>query len=593
MIPPSFHCRTVLGVRQRRWSWCYGTAWLLLVFLMSSSLHGQKRPAHRLYHGDMPPGAIGHQQARNQGSWRGYLQPVEIRVPESALIAPAVSDSFVPANSSRTKVCQLVGIPYRFRVQGAVGGEPLALYPSIELIDRTHPPPAAKLDFPIPIELTEDDLRQAAAGKYITRVIYIEDPDFASAFVHEADAMMPFFDVGPTEDPLAVADDLGRPVAIIKLGNRAPVSDSAVEKGFFFGSPPLEQYAVSQQVAPARYDPSDNGASSVVFEITDSANTCPLPSPSLTCLPTCEAYGPRDEYICDGGDDRFPARVNAHGAVDGVEPTDAIIQYRGVDGQRHIQPSNRTCIYAPRFVAVRKVVSFEEYNVSQWAGGVVHEELPNRFNESQPAIAVKQPESTVRGVHTTVAQSVEDRKLGLTVDEVVSLRETENGTLPFEDLSIVALGVWDDSQSVRVAEAAEAAVTWSLNQAPQIAVDADRVLEQRFREGPQVTFEYHLPDGKPCLRLIKLATRQWAHPGETIDFTLRFDNVGPDPVSDMTLIDNLTTRLEYVPDSQSCDRPAKFSAEENEAESLKLQWRITETLETGEGGVVRFQCRVR
>lgn len=147
-------------------------------------------------------------------------------------------------------------------------------------------------------------------------------------------------------------------------------------------------------------------------------------------------------------------------------------------------------------------------------------------------------------------------------------------------------------QSARVAEAADAAVTWSLNQSPQIILDADRVLEQVAHELPQATLEYEL-NSHPCMRLVKLASCQWAHLGETVDFTIRFDNVGADPIDDMTLIDNLTIRLEYVPKSQRCDREAAFSAVDTEAESLKLQWRITETLQPGEGGVIRFQCRVR
>ena len=145
----------------------------------------------------------------------------------------------------------MIGVPYRFCIQGALGGEPLALYPSIELIDRTYPPPAARLDFPIPIELTEDDLRQAAAGKYITRIVYIEDPNFASVFVQETDNMTPIFDVLPTEDSFATADALGRPVAIIKLGNRTPTHDLARSKGFLFGSPPFEQYVTTPHIVPA------------------------------------------------------------------------------------------------------------------------------------------------------------------------------------------------------------------------------------------------------------------------------------------------------------------------------------------------------
>ena len=38
---------------------------------------------------------------------------------------------------------------------------------------------------------------------------------------------------------------------------------------------------------------------------------------------------------------------------------------------------------------------------------------------------------------------------------------------------------------------------------------------------------------------------------------------------------------------------ADFLVEENEGESLVLRWEIIEPLEVGQGGIIRFQCRVR
>lgn len=61
----------------------------------------------------------------------------------------------------------------------------------------------------------------------------------------------------------------------------------------------------------------------------------------------------------------------------------------------------------------------------------------------------------------------------------------------------------------------------------------------------------------------------------------------------MTIIDNLTTRLEYVPDTAQCSLRANFLTEENYGESLVLRWEILEPMKPGEGGVIRFRCRVR
>ena len=61
----------------------------------------------------------------------------------------------------------------------------------------------------------------------------------------------------------------------------------------------------------------------------------------------------------------------------------------------------------------------------------------------------------------------------------------------------------------------------------------------------------------------------------------------------MTIVDNLSTRLEYIPDSASSTLDAQFFTEPNGAGSLLLRWEIREPVEPREGGVLRFRCLVR
>jgi hypothetical protein len=74
---------------------------------------------------------------------------------------------------------------------------------------------------------------------------------------------------------------------------------------------------------------------------------------------------------------------------------------------------------------------------------------------------------------------------------------------------------------------------------------------------------------------------------------IRFENVGDQAIHDVTIIDNLSPRLEYVEDSQQCAPEAEFSVQANDAETLILRWQVNEPLEVGDGGVIRFRCRVR
>ena len=65
---------------------------------------------------------------------------------------------------------------------------------------------------------------------------------------------------------------------------------------------------------------------------------------------------------------------------------------------------------------------------------------------------------------------------------------------------------------------------------------------------PGIVYQTDEP-GDPRLRLIKCARKRNALPGEEVEFTLRFDNIGDQVIGNVTIIDNLTTRLEYVPDT--------------------------------------------
>ena len=78
-----------------------------------------------------------------------------------------------------------------------------------------------------------------------------------------------------------------------------------------------------------------------------------------------------------------------------------------------------------------------------------------------------------------------------------------------------------------------------------------------------------------------------------INFSIRIQNVGDSAVNQIVLADNLTTRLEYVEESQECTVDAEFETTANEGESLKLQWMLTEPLDVGDDATITFRCKVR
>ncbi len=201
-------------------------------------LPAQPPPVHYLHHGVMPPGAIGSRQLQRGGPVPGFYQPVEIKAPPGALISLAVDHRFDPSQPAPRKAGFLIGAVYRIRVTNIRLAEGLEVFPTIEIIDRLYAPPDQQRRFAIPVDIAEDDLKLAIDGKFVTRVIYLEDPRHALP-ARDDPQMQNWFEAAPGQDPLAVADGLGRPVAILRLGARLPDPSEMQAPAFFYGSPPF------------------------------------------------------------------------------------------------------------------------------------------------------------------------------------------------------------------------------------------------------------------------------------------------------------------------------------------------------------------
>ncbi|MCC6123809.1 MAG: hypothetical protein IT426_02515 [Pirellulales bacterium] len=212
--------------------------WLLM---QSSSGFAQEPSVHYYHQGALPPGAIGSRQLQRGGPLQGYFQPVEIKAPGGAMISLAVEGQFEEAQKGYRKAGLLIGSVYRLRVTGIPLAEGQEVYPTIEIIDRLFTPLGQEHRFSIPVELSEADLKLALEGKFVTRVIYLEDPRDALP-ARDDPRHQTWFEAAPGQDPLAVADSLGRPVAILRLGGRLPDASAGPDPRFFYGCPPFVDY---------------------------------------------------------------------------------------------------------------------------------------------------------------------------------------------------------------------------------------------------------------------------------------------------------------------------------------------------------------
>ena len=149
--------------------------------------------------------------------------------------------SFAEPRPGDSLVGLAIGPVYRFKVTDIPNNPGQEIFPTVEVIDRLYPPPQLALRYPIPIELTQDELEMALEGMLVTRVLYVEDPHQALPVTQDTDEEQPWFEVGHGDDPLVAADELGRPVAILRIGGRVPGA-SGPTAAFAYGSPPLIEY---------------------------------------------------------------------------------------------------------------------------------------------------------------------------------------------------------------------------------------------------------------------------------------------------------------------------------------------------------------
>jgi uncharacterized repeat protein (TIGR01451 family) len=322
--------------------------------------------------------------------------------------------------------------------------------------------------------------------------------------------------------------------------------------------------------------------------VVGEAGSCP-------CRPSCAPpswIGPGDEYLCDGGDFGLPAAVRGDRTVDGLEQEDTIAHYDTVTGNVIVTPSNRVCIYAPRFAAVRRVESVAA-DERRLLIGVAQDDLSlANAQKAQPVAKLLQRTGVTIDVGEQPANLFRSRQQAGGLEDLIALIDV-NGTLAaYADMSIIRAGEVVGSEKAKLEKSVQNAVTWAGDQAVQVVLENKQAVAAVGIKQPGIVYENGEPSS-PRLRLIKIASTNHALPGEEVEFTLRFDNIGDQVIGNVTIVDNLATRLEYVPNSAKSSVAAGFSSVPNGAGSTVLRWEIKEPVKAAAGGILQFTCKVR
>ena len=302
---------------------------------------------------------------------------------------------------------------------------------------------------------------------------------------------------------------------------------------------------------------------------------------------------PEDEYLRDGGDEGHPAGPGKNGEVLGLNMEDTVAQYETLDNRKVVEPSNEVYIYSPRFGAVRQVVSLVANEERQKAGGVYNPLQPQAPTTTQLVSNAKQNVQLDDQISARPASALRTKQGNGAMSSAVRAKAFQDAFKPYENLSIIRLGQFDEAEMAFLARGSNAAIAWSHTQAVQVILDHKAAMADVKYDKSLMTYTVDSPPGRPRLRLLKVASTPFANPGEVIDFTIRFDNLGNQPIGNVEILDSLNTRLEYVPNSAQCSVDATFSTEPNEGDSVVLRCELSHPLDVGKGGILRFRCRVR
>jgi len=192
---------------------------------------------HYFLNANQAPGVVASAQVARGARGVGTFQAVSLSGPAGLKIALARDGQFLPPIDAPVITGMLVAGVYRFHVTNIPYRPGEELFPTLEVIDRIYPPQGREHRFPIPVILTEDDLRLALDGALVTRVIYLEDSEIAEPVATTPETQI-VHDVPASDNALQIADQLGKPVAILRIGSRVPMSLDGDLSEFLYGCPP-------------------------------------------------------------------------------------------------------------------------------------------------------------------------------------------------------------------------------------------------------------------------------------------------------------------------------------------------------------------
>lgn len=111
------------------------------------------------------------------------------------------------------------GAIYRLKITDIPGYPGVELYPTLEVAPTVPRTEAFIAHNFIPFQLTDDDFKQVLSGNFVTKVIYLPDPQYQELALAGVETLVSTR-LDPGVDPIVEADRRGSILAIIRVGNK-------------------------------------------------------------------------------------------------------------------------------------------------------------------------------------------------------------------------------------------------------------------------------------------------------------------------------------------------------------------------------------
>lgn len=111
------------------------------------------------------------------------------------------------------------GAIYRLKLTNVPGRPGVELYPTVEIGPRMPRTQAFLAHNAMPVQFTEEDFDQVLSGNFVTKVIYLPDPEFQELALAGVETLVSTR-LEPGMDPIVEADRRGAILGIIRLGNK-------------------------------------------------------------------------------------------------------------------------------------------------------------------------------------------------------------------------------------------------------------------------------------------------------------------------------------------------------------------------------------